>query len=84
MKAVIVYELVPDETRLYFVDVNEDQVVNLMLAHGNYEGGGELSREVETAVQWLSSMVFGEWSGNEVEGPCVRPVDMVIISGALL
>jgi len=57
MKVLVIYELIPEDTNIYVVDVTDvDELEMLKRAHGNY---GNIVGQDDEATDWIS-----EWIGQ--------------------
>lgn len=61
MKTLIIYELVPDATKLYLLSgaetANQNVLDNLELVHNSYIGACGTSQKVEDAQEWLAAFL---------------------------
>lgn len=86
MKILIVYEVVPEETKLFvFENVNPDGQMyqNFLLANGAY-GNTIVEEEIETALDQISSYLETHQELEVADLPTAGPFDAVILTGFVL
>lgn len=85
-RVLIVWEIVPEETKLYALDADQEDTKKLAACHGKYEGV-EGCEEVEAELDWLSKRLMDD-DVQEIQisdGPVsVRSLDLLIHTGFLL
>lgn len=78
MKVLVIYELIPEDTKMYLVEANGADLERLKAAHGVYVN---YSDDDDDAV-WLNDWLGG-WQVLEIERgqPIAAEFDLVVYSG---
>lgn len=90
MKILIVYEEIPESTKVYSEDVTAEEWAWMKLTHGNYVNADADSEEAEEACtklsDWLVDKKPASDSGEQSEPILLRGVgyDYVIVTGFIL
>jgi len=91
MNILLVYELVPEETKLYILEMGEEQVKDgtfdrIKNCHDHFLGVSDPSKEVEDDLVWLSDYLVGQGEVPLKEGDPVdlTDVDLLIYTGMML
>lgn len=79
MKVLVIYELIPEETKAYLLDVEGKDLAKVKKAHGVYAN----SSEKDDAALWLSDFLVGK---DELKIKTGKPfdateVELVVHSG---
>ncbi len=77
-KVCVVWQEVPESTRVYLLDLDETDTIRVKKAHNKYINA--CTEEDTTSVEWLQNRLDEEY---EQEDP-IGPVDLVIVCGFLL
>lgn len=56
-RTILIYELVPEETRVYDLQVTEEELAKLRLCHNRISGNVNTSDETEDMLEWLSEFL---------------------------
>ena len=95
MKVVLIYELIPEETRAYLIeDPTEEQIRVLEACNNMIIGHDDTTEEMsilcsaldsaENAYEGIAEEWIGFWAGNLVEFPIQGPVDRIYLFGFAL
>lgn len=86
MKILIVYEEIPESTKIYSVEVTPDEWEWMKLTHGHYVNAGDSDEDVDDACNTLSTWLEGRMP---IETPhpiplCGASYDYVVVTGFIL
>lgn len=78
MKVLVIYELIPEETKFYLVDAEGDDLERMKAAHGVYANYDE----DDDAAVWLNDWLEGKEALTLAQGEPLRAdFDLVVYSG---
>ncbi len=85
MKILLVWELVPEDTKFYLLDVSEEEAKKIEACHGWLINSVNWNNNLEN-LNWLSEYLVGKDPLERVEGEGFRlgQVDLIVQSGFFL
>lgn len=67
MNILIIYENVPEQTKIYMLGGQDrETLAQLSLCHNHFANLSGNSEEQDSALFWLSEKLYGEWKENLV------------------
>lgn len=86
MKVLIIYELVPEVTETYYVELAEDEFRRYSVLAGQYIGGDVMSDEDHVIAAELEKHLDGDWRSCQVspEKLLTLYVEAVLLTGIML
>lgn len=86
MKIVIVYEEIPNETKIYVEEVGAKEWGRIQLTHGQYLNATTDNLDVLDACVWLSAWLESKTPVNRQEPLILRGggFDYLVVTGSLL
>lgn len=82
---LVIYEMVPEDTRIYELDVTDDELEKIQRCHGTISNLVKNSPEREADLEWLNQFVGEKKAIMTASGDCPPhsggTYDAVILSG---
>lgn len=86
MKVLVVYEMVPEDSRLYLLDMSPKAFAKYKVLGGKFVNCSDMSEEEQELANELNEGLDEEWKSYRVEGGLVEgtKIDAVILTGWVL